>query len=141
MILPGLSLLKDCVLALYPEVVLNSILQPISTLRGHLRTRHSLHSPHSARAAPFKQWSEDDLQLVCKAVGNGWTIHRAADEFGVPKSTLYDQVSGHISSGARSGPPRYLNDQEEKQLVNFLIVLRLDLLSHTRKCLQSCNHW
>ena len=69
MILPGLSLLKDCVLALYPEVVLNSILQPISTLRGHLRTRHSLHSPHSARAAPFKQWSEDDLQS--KAVGDG----------------------------------------------------------------------
>ena len=103
----------------YPEIVLNSILQPISTLRGHPRTRHSLRSSHSARAAPFKQWSEDDLQS--KAVGDGWTIRRAADEFGVLKSTLYDRVSGRISSGARSGPPCYLNDQEEIELVNFLI--------------------
>jgi len=30
-------------------------------------------------------------------------------------------VSGRVSSGARSGPPCYLNDQEEKELVNFLI--------------------
>ena len=40
-------------------------------------------------------------------------------EFGVPKSTLYDRVSGCVAFEARSGPPRYLNDQEEKQLVNF----------------------
>ena len=54
-------------------------------------------------------------------MGDGWTIRRAAEEFGVPKSTLYDRVSGRISFGARSGPPRYLTDQEEKELVSFLI--------------------
>lgn len=73
------------------------------------------------RAAPFKQWSKKDLQLAIKAVKNGWTIRRAAEEFGVPKSTLYDRVSSLVAFEARSGPPRYLNDQEEKQLVNFLI--------------------
>ena len=56
---------------------------------------------------------------MCKAVGGGWTICRAAEEFRVQKSTLYDRVSGCIASGARSGPPRYLNDQEEKELANF----------------------
>jgi len=30
-------------------------------------------------------------------------------------------VSGCISSGARSGPPHYLSDQEEKEPVNILI--------------------
>ena len=30
-------------------------------------------------------------------------------------------MSGHISSVAKIGPPRYLNDQEENELVNFLI--------------------
>ena len=73
------------------------------------------------RTAPFKQWSKEDLKLAIKAVKDGWTIRRAAEEFGVPKSTLYDRVSGHVAFEARSGPPRYLNDQEEKQLVNFLI--------------------
>ena len=52
---------------------------------------------------------------------DAWTIHRAAEEFGVPKSTLYNRVSGHVPFEARSGPPCYLNYQEEKQLVNFLI--------------------
>ena len=59
--------------------------------------------------------------LAIKAVKDGWTIRRAAEEFGVPKLTLYDRVSGRVAFEARSGPPRYLNDQEEKQLVNFLI--------------------
>ena len=71
--------------------------------------------------APFKQWSKEDLKLVIKAMKDGWTIRRAAEEFGVPKWTLYDLVSGHVAFEARSGPPHYLNDQEEKQLVNFLI--------------------
>lgn len=68
----------------------------------------------------IKQWSSQDLTLACKAVSDRWTIRRAAEEFGVPKSTLYDHVSGRIGIGARSGPPRYLSDKEEKDLVNFL---------------------
>ena len=28
----------------------------------------------------------------------------AAEEFGVPKSTLYDRVSGHVALGAKNGP-------------------------------------
>lgn len=98
-----------------------SFSQPISTLRGHPKNRHGLHLPRTARTVPFKQWSKEDLKLACKALGDGWTIRRAAEEFGVPKSTLYDRVSGRISFGARSGPPRYLTDQEEKELVSFLI--------------------
>ena len=49
----------------------------------------------------------------------GWTIRRAAEKFGVSKSTLYNRVSGHVAFEARSGPPHYLNDQEKKQLVYF----------------------
>ena len=39
----------------------------------------------------------------------------------MPKSTLYDRVSGHVAFGAKSGPPRYLTDGEEKELSNFLV--------------------
>ena len=80
------------------------ILQPLSTLRGRPKSRHALHLPHKARAAPFKQWSEEDLKLACRVVGDGWTIRRAAEEFGVPKSTLYDRVSGHVHFGLEVVP-------------------------------------
>lgn len=73
------------------------------------------------RSVPFKQWSEEDLKLACKAVSDGWTIRRAAEEFQVPKSTLYDRVSGKIAFGAKSGPPAYLNVKEGDELVKFLV--------------------
>ena len=40
--------------------------------------------------------------------------------YNVPKSTLWDRVSGNISFGAHSGPLRYLNDIEE-ELLTFLV--------------------
>ncbi len=33
----------------------------------------------------------------------------------------YDRVSGRVQFGAKSGPPRYLSDNEEKELSNFLV--------------------
>ena len=52
---------------------------------------------------------------------HGWTIRKAAEEFGVPRSTLFDRVNGRVQFGAHSGPARYLSDQEEKEMVRFLI--------------------
>ncbi len=70
-------------------------------------------------------------------VSHGWTIRRAAEEFGVPRSTLYDRVCGRVMFGARSGPTRYLNDQEEKELCFFLPgVPGLVLLEPASKSLQ-----
>ena len=50
----------------------------------------------------------------------GYSVRRAAEEYQVPRSTLHDRVSGKVQFGAKSGPTRYLNDQEESELVNFL---------------------
>ena len=49
-------------------------------------------------------------------------MRRAAEEYQVPRSTLYDRVSGKVQFGAKSGSTRYLNDQEESELVNFLLL-------------------
>ena len=86
----------------------------------HPQVRHSIRFPAILRWVPFKQWSEDDLKPAAKAVSDGWTIRRAAEESGVPKSTLYDRVSDRMAFGAKSGPPRYLTDGE-KELTNFLV--------------------
>ena len=55
-----------------------------------------------------------------KAVGDGFIgVNKAADEFGVPRSTLKDKLSGKVAHGARSGPNPYLSGVDY-ELVKFL---------------------
>ena len=49
------------------------------------------------------------------------TIRQAALHYGIMKSTLDDRVSGRVLTGATSGPQTYLDEQEEKELVQFLL--------------------
>ena len=51
----------------------------------------------------------------------GISVRRAAVEFGVPRSTLGDRISGRVTHGTVSGPQRYLSDDEEEELVRFLL--------------------
>ena len=55
-----------------------------------------------------------------KAVGDDFiSVNKAADEFGVPRSTLKDKLSGKVAHGARSGPNPYLSGVDY-ELVKFL---------------------
>ena len=75
----------------------------------------------SSRPLKYKSWSESNLHSAYLAhVEEGLSVRRAADAFGVPKSTLQDCVSGRVCFGAKSGPPKFLSDEEELELVNFL---------------------
>ena len=47
--------------------------------------------------------------------------NRAALEFGVPPSTLKDRLTGRVKHGTKPGPTPYLNPEEEKELVEFLL--------------------
>ena len=73
------------------------------------------------RPSSYKSYSSQQLSLAIAAVAKGMTVRRAAEEFNVPRSTLHDRISGRVELGARSGPERYLGDQEEEQLVEFLV--------------------
>ena len=48
------------------------------------------------------------------------SVRQAAAQFGVPKSTLHDCISGRVLPGAIPGAPRYLDDEEEEELVRWL---------------------
>ena len=48
-------------------------------------------------------------------------VRRAAETYGVPKSTLGDCISGRIVHGASSGASRFLTDDEEEELVAFIL--------------------
>ena len=49
------------------------------------------------------------------------TIKQAAAEYSVTSSTLGDPVRGKVMPGAKSGPPSYLSEKEEQELVKFLL--------------------
>ena len=51
----------------------------------------------------------------------GVLIRHASEMFDVPKSSLYDRVSGRVQHGSQQGKAPYLNRQEEEELVKFLV--------------------
>ena len=61
------------------------------------------------------------VRAVDSVLKKGASIRKAAKEYDIPKSTIADQISGHVLMGAVSGPNRYLNAQEEEELVHFLL--------------------
>ena len=54
-------------------------------------------------------------------VEKGLSTRKAAELFGVPKSSLGDRVSGRVQLGAISVPRTYLIPAEENELNSFLI--------------------
>ena len=60
------------------------------------------------------------MTRAMKAVQEGQSISQAARVFGVPKTTLYDRVSGRVQHGTTPGPQSYLNSKEEKELSSYL---------------------
>ena len=74
------------------------------------------------RPSKFKLWTEEAMKKAYNSVmAGGESVRKAAEKYGVPKSTLQDRLSGRTAFGARSGPPRYLSDDEEEELVQFLM--------------------
>ena len=48
--------------------------------------------------------------------------NRAATEFGVPKTSLKDRVSGRVIHGYKSGKAPYLSHAEEQELYDWLVL-------------------
>ena len=70
----------------------------------------------------YKGWREDNMvQAVDSVLKKGTSIRKAAKEYDIPKSTIADWISGRVLMGAVSGPNRYLDAQQEEELVHFLI--------------------
>ena len=85
-----------------------------------------------ARSA-YRTWENVSMQNALKAVDKGESIRRAAELYNVPRSTLYDRVSGKVMHGARSGPQPYLSVEEEEELTNFLLETAKIGYAHARK--------
>ena len=47
------------------------------------------------------------------------SIRRAAEEYGIPRTTVHNKVSGEVDKVVKSGPITYLTDEEECKLSVF----------------------
>lgn len=71
-----------------------------------------------------KKWTEEAMERALIEVKSGRsTVRQAAKEFGVPKSSLGDRVSGRVTPGSRSGPARLITSADEKLLVEFSLYM------------------
>lgn len=60
------------------------------------------------------------MTAALKAIEDGSSVSRASRDFGVPRSTLHDRVSGRVVHGVKPGPKPYLDNTEEKELGSYL---------------------
>ena len=99
---------------------------------GHFRDRvfrsqsaacnPSFFSQSYSRPGKYKPWDDNSMQKALQAVKlDGASVRKAAMEYGVPKSTLGDRVSGRVTHGVLSGPPKYLSEEEEDEMVRFIL--------------------
>ena len=47
-------------------------------------------------------------------------VYKVSRDYGVPRSTLHDRVSGKVVHGVNPGPKPYLSRGEEKELGSYL---------------------
>jgi len=66
---------------------------------------------------------ESDFVKAMNDVRAGLSIRKAAENWGIKRTTLQDRVSGQIQIGRRRGPPPILTKQEESQFGDWLIEL------------------
>ena len=66
---------------------------------------------------PYRQWSKESLRTAIAAVqANQLSINKAADTFGVPRTTLKNKISGSSALDTTQGPDPILNKAEEEEI-------------------------
>ena len=76
---------------------------------------------HVIRGAYGCTWTNESMNNAMFACEKGKSLRRAADMYGVPKSTLHDHISGKVQLGSKPGRDPYLSICEEEEVVSFLV--------------------
>ena len=63
-------------------------------------------------------WEETSMASALKEVSNGMSIRKAAEMFGVPKSTLSDRVTGKVKPDSTWGKNSHLTLTDEVELIS-----------------------
>ncbi|KAJ4437916.1 hypothetical protein ANN_13855 [Periplaneta americana] len=81
--------------------------------------------PRKQMSKSFKSfsWDEDDLNHAIADYRNVMSVRAAAQKHGVPKSTLFEHITGAAKSCKR-GPKTMFSEYEEDELT-FLLIKRI----------------
>jgi transposase-like protein len=95
---------------------------PVSK-KGRGRPKKVVKKVGTSRVGNYRnKYSDRDLQLAIRAVeSNKMKISAAAKRYNIPKTTLYDRLSG--KSKATLGRPTELTPEEEQIIVERLVVM------------------
>ena len=85
------------------------------------------------RPKAYGLWTQESLDQAVAAVERGTSVRRAAEMFGVPRSTVHDHASGKVEQFAKQGPKPYLTKEEEEELTSFLVRCARIGYPHTRQ--------
>ena len=96
-------------------------------------SRNTSDSSSSGRSGQYKLWDDINMDKAIALCDNGSSVRHAAELCGVPKSTLYDRMSGKVKQGAKPGPDPYLTVEEEEELASFLCKCAKIGYPHTQK--------
>ena len=77
-------------------------------------------NPLPNRPDKYKCWLDGHIEKAMAAVKDqGFTV-RGQQRSMLFRSGHYTRVSGRVLAGVRSGPPKYLTDEEEEELERYL---------------------
>lgn len=72
---------------------------------------------------PKKSYSQQQLFSAIQAVRTGSSQFAAAKKFGIPRSTLFNKITGKTLLGKKPGPTTVLLPQEERTIENWVFGL------------------
>ena len=85
----------------------------------------------NSRPKEYRKWTKESMAGAMKCVMDGKTgvicINRAADQYGVPRTTLKDRLSRKVTPGANPGPVPYLTSEEDDELVTEHLLTCADI--------------
>ncbi|XP_055710369.1 jerky protein homolog-like [Phlebotomus papatasi] len=68
-----------------------------------------------------KQYTQDDVEKALKAFRSGKSVREAAKQFNVPKTTIFNKLTGKFPVQCRNGPPTTLTPGQEQELVKWIL--------------------
>ena len=101
--------------------------------RGRPRSK-SAPAAISLNVKKRKQWTDEAMQAAVDAVREGhMPVLRASHLYNIPKTTLYDRISGKVLHGSKLGPKPYFSPTEEREMASFLVDVAKAGYGKTRK--------
>ncbi len=104
------------------ERILSAVMARTKKKCGKENKRPAAKATPPNRPRKLLLWSDEAMVGAMKAVKEGrMGVNRSALEFGVLRTTMKDRIAGRVLHGTNIGPKKYLSQEEEQELVNFLI--------------------